>query len=347
MKAPGRRLKILTWHTHGNYLYYLSQLPHDLYVLSKPDRAPGYGGRCGDLPWGDNVIDLPVAKAAQCELDCILFQDDVQYLEDQYAWLSPAQRQLPRIYLEHDPPPSHPTDMVHPVDDPALLLVHVTHFNALMWQSGRTPTAVIEHGVLVPADVRYDGDLARGLVIVNHLARRGRRLGSDVFERVRVQVPLDLIGMGAEEAGGMGEVRHAQLAAFSSRYRFLFNPIRYTSLGLAVIEAMAIGMPVVGLATTEMATVIDNGVNGYVDTNIERLIAHMQCLLHDAPLARRLGEGARATARQRFGIERFCADWNAVLERVCNRALEYKPRNQHNQLDQLDQHNHRKGNPCT
>ena len=315
-----RRLRILTWHTHGNYLYYLSQLPHDLYVLSKPDRPPGYGGRCGELPWGDNVIDLPVAEAAQCELDCILFQDDGQYLEDQFAWLSPAQRRLPRLYLEHDPPQSHPTDMPHPVDDPEMLLVHVTHFNALMWNSGRTPTAVVEHGVLVSPEVRYGGELEHGLVIVNHLARRGRRLGLDVFQQVRERVPLDLIGMGAEEAGGIGEVRHAQLADFSSRYRFLFNPIRYTSLGLAVIEAMTIGMPVVGLATTEMATVIDNGVNGYVDTDIERLIAHMQRLLRDAPLARRLGARAQETALQRFGIERFCTDWDRLLDRACGAA---------------------------
>ncbi len=59
--------------------------------------------------------------------------------------------------------------------------------------------------------------------------------------------------MGAEEAGGLGEVRHVELAAFAARYRFFFNPIRYTSLGLAVIEAMMVGMPIVALATTEMS----------------------------------------------------------------------------------------------
>jgi len=31
-----------------------------------------------------------------------------------------------------------------------VLLVHVTHFNALMWDSGVAPTAVVEHGVLDP-----------------------------------------------------------------------------------------------------------------------------------------------------------------------------------------------------
>lgn len=311
-----KRLRILTWHTHGSYLYYLTQCPHDFYVLSKPDRPPGYSGRWGHIPWGDNVIDLPVAEAKDAQFDCILFQDDHQYLQDQNLYLSEAQRRLPKIYLEHDTPREHPTDMRHPVDDPAVLLVHVTPFNALMWDNGRTPTRVIEHGAIVPKDVAWRGELSRGLVVINNIASRGRRLGGDIFDAARQRVPLDLVGMGAQEAGGIGEIEHAKLPAFAAQYRFLFNPIRYTSLGLAVIEAMMIGMPVVALATTEMATVIENGRSGYADTDVRTLLARMQELLADPALARRLGEGARRTALERFHIDRFVADWDAAFRHV-------------------------------
>lgn len=311
-----RPLKILTWHTHGSYLYYLTQAPHEFYVLSKPGRPPGYGGRFGHLPWGHNVIDMPVGEAASHEFDCILFQDDDHYLKDQYEFLTAAQRALPRIYLEHDTPREHPTDMQHPVDDPNVLLVHVTHFNQLMWHNGRTTTRVIEHGVLEPQGVRYNGHLDRGLVIVNHLARRGRRLGGDIFLDIRQRIPLDLVGMGAEELGGLGEVLHAQLPAFAANYRFLFNPIRYTSLGLAVIEAMMTGVPVVGLATTEVSTVIENGKSGFIDTSVDKLEEQMRKLLRDPGLARQLGENARRTALERFSISRFIADWDHTLREV-------------------------------
>lgn len=310
-----RRLKILTWHTHGSYLYYLTQAPHDFYVLSKPGRPPGYSGRCGHLPWGDNVIDLPVEQAKDIAFDCILFQDDDQYLHDQHLYLSEAQRKLPKIYLEHDTPRAHPTDMRHPVDDPSILLVHVTHFNALMWDNGKTPTRVIEHGVIVP-DVSYRGELERGLVVINNIATRGRRLGGDIFAHVREQVPLDLVGMGTQQAGGLGEVLHAQLPAFAAQYRFFFNPIRYTSLGLAVIEAMMIGMPVVALATTEMATVIDDGMTGYANTDIDALIARMRELLAHPEHARHLGQAVQRYARERFHIERFVADWDRTFRDV-------------------------------
>ncbi len=311
-----RPLRILTWHVHGNYLYYLSQVPHTFYLPVKEGRPEGYGGRLPGMPWPDNLCDVPAGEVKNLDLDVILYQSQKNYLEDQYDILSEDQRRLPRVHLEHDPPREQPTNTRHVVDDPNVLLVHVTHFNDLMWDSGQTPTRVVEHGVMVPPEVRYSGELERGLVVVNGLAGRGRRLGADVVARVREQVPLDLVGMGSEKAGGLGEVPHDRLPAFEARYRFFFNPIRYTSLGLAVCEAMMIGMPIVGLATTEMVTAVENGVSGYVHTDVRYLVERMHELLADPAEARRLGEGARRQARERFRIERFVDDWLDVFRLV-------------------------------
>jgi hypothetical protein len=315
-----RPLRILTWHVHGSYLYYLAHARQEFYLPVKPGRPEGYFGRTPTYPWPGNLHEVPADAVRDQEFDCVLFQSRQNYLQDQYEILTPAQRRLPRIYLEHDPPQEHPTNTQHPVDDSDVLLVHVTAFNDLMWDSGRTPTRVIEHGVAVPDGVHYTGELERGLVVVNNLRRRGRRLGADVFARARRAVPLDLVGMGWEEVAGQGEIRHSQLMAFAARYRFFFNPIRYTSLGLAVCEAMMIGMPVLGLATTEMVTVVENGVSGYVDTNVGRLIERMQELLNDPDEARRLGDGAWRRARERFSIARFARDWDEVFTLVAGRA---------------------------
>jgi len=312
-----RRLRVLIWHVHGSYLYYLSHCPHDFYVPSRPERRGDFVGRWGHFPWGDNVIDVPAESVRDLALDCVIYQRPRQYEEDRLALLSEAQRRLPYIYLQHDPPCGHPTDSRHLVDDPNALLVHVTPFNELMWDGGRTPTRVIDHGVRVPERIRYTGEMQRGLVVVNRLRRRGRRLGADVYDRVRARVPLDLIGMEAEAwEGGLGEVRHDLLPAFAVRYRFFFNPIRYTSLGLAVCEAMMLGMPIVGLATTEMASAVQNGVSGHVHTDVRALVGVMQQLLQDPGEARRLGAGARRYAMERFNIHRFVRDWNAALRDV-------------------------------
>lgn len=311
-----KRLKILIWHVHGAYLYYLAHAPHDFYVLSKPGRPPGYTGKYGHIPWPDNVYDMPVDQLGHSQFDCIVFQTPYQYQIEQYDLLSEHQRALPKIYIEHDPPQQHPTDTVHPVDDPGVLLVHVTHFNRLMWNSGRTPNCVIEHGVVIPPGIHYTGEIPRGIVVINHLQQRGRRLGADIFEEVRQHVLLDLVGMEAEKMGGIGEVIHKDLCAFQSHYRFFFNPIRYTSLGLAVIEAMMVGLPIVGLATTEMVTAIENDVNGYLHTDIAFLKERMNDLIENPLLARKLGEAARKYAQERFNIERFAAEWDKAFRKV-------------------------------
>ncbi|HEX8199293.1 MAG TPA: glycosyltransferase [Isosphaeraceae bacterium] len=315
-----RSSRVLTWHVHGSYLYYLAHAHQEFYLPVKPGRPEGYGGRAGSFPWPANVHEVAAEAVRDIEINIVLFQSRKNYQVDQHEILSEAQRRLPRIYLEHDPPREHPTDTRHPVDDPEVLLVHVTAFNDLMWDSGRTPTRVIEHGVVVPEGVRYTGEIGRGLVVVNGLRGRGRRLGADVFERVRRTVPLDLVGMGSQELGGLGEVPPPELAAFAARYRFFFNPIRYTSLGLAVCEAMTVGLPIIGLATTEMATAVENGVSGYVDTDVRRLEARMHELLADPAEARRLGAGARRRALERFAIGRFARDWDEAIACVAGRA---------------------------
>src|SRR4051812_25572934 len=109
-----RRLRILTWHVHGSYLYYLTQAPHEFYLPSKPERSMGYVGKWGHIPWGDNVHDVPVEQLREMSFDCVLYQHRDHYFKDQYQWLSEEQRRLPRIYLEHEPPQDHPVQMRHP-----------------------------------------------------------------------------------------------------------------------------------------------------------------------------------------------------------------------------------------
>ena len=309
-----QRLKILTWHVHGSYLNTLAQLEQDWYLPVRPGRPEGYGGRAATFAMPSYVREVHAEAVRDLDLDLILYQSPKNYLEDQFEILSPRQRELPRIYLEHNVPRPHATDTRHPVDDPQTLLVHVTHYNCLMWDNGQAPTLVIEHSVALDPALRYQGDLARGLTVVNCMQRRPRIAGLDLFQGARDEIPLDIAGMETEEFGGLGDLPYRQLHTRMARYRFLFSPIRYTSLPLAVIEAMTIGMPVVALATTELPEVIESGRNGYVSCNLNELIEHMRHLLADPDEARRLGDRARETASRRFGLKRFIDDWNNAFE---------------------------------
>jgi glycosyltransferase involved in cell wall biosynthesis len=153
------------------------------------------------------------------------------------AWASPA------VYVEHNAPQGRIAGMRHPMAARGdVVLVHVTHFNELFWDADGTRTRVIEHGIVDPG-LRYGGELPRAVAVINEARRRGRMTGTDLLGRFQ---PLDLFGIGADD---LPQPRlHDELA----RRRAYVHPIRWTSLGLSLLEAMHLGMPVVALGTTEV-----------------------------------------------------------------------------------------------
>jgi len=313
---PADTLRILTWHVHGNYLYALTQVPHEFIIPVCSDGRPGYAPLGNKIPWGRNVRQVRAEDVVNEDIDCVIYQSKGAYEDDAPALLSAAQRALPSLYIEHDPPRPYPVDTPHWFKHDCGILVHVTHYNALNWDAGSMPTRVIEHGVPIAAGVSYSGELERGITVINGLAHRGRRMGADLFEWTRERVPMDLIGMESDALGGLGEVANMDVAATVARYRFFYTPIRYTSLGLALIEAMLAGVPIVGVAATELPTVIVNEHNGFVHTDRELLVEVMRALISDPELARRWGAAGQATARKRFGMARFIADWQSVIAEV-------------------------------
>lgn len=81
-----------------------------------------------------------------------------------------------------------------------------------------------------------------------------------------------------------------------------------------------LGIPVVGLATTEMVTVINNGVSGILHTDVRYLIDKMQQLLEDKELAMQLGQSGQKVVNERFNIARFTADWEETFGEVISRS---------------------------
>lgn len=311
-----QRLKILIWHIHGSYLNALARLDHKWYLPTKPDKPEGYGGRGPTFDLPDNVHEVPAQRVRELDLDLIIYQTPKNHTADAEEILTAGQRGLPSIYLEHNTPKGSPYDERHPIDDPSMLLVHVTQYNRLMWDNGETPTCVIEHSVAINPDAAYDGDIERGITVINGMQRRPRIAGYDIFQRVREEVPVDLAGMETERLGGVGDIPYRDLHRRVARYRFLFSPIRYTSLPLAVIEGLTIGMPVVALATTEIPTVVEDGVHGFISCDVDYLIDRMRFLLAEPEAAHRMGANARRLAAGRFGLDRFERSWNAAFEQA-------------------------------
>ena len=307
-------MRIFMWHVHGSYQTALVQGLNEFLLPVLPDRGPDGRGRAQTWEWPANAIEVTPEQAADEDVDVLVVQRPHE-LELAERWLG---RRPPTIYLEHSSPQGRISEMRHPAADrDDLTVVHVTHFNALFWDTGSTPTRVIEHGVLDPG-YRYTGELARAAVAINEPVRRGRVTGTDLLPRLNGDVPLDLFGMGAEELGGIDDVPQTRLHDELARRRVYLHPVRWTSLGLTLLEAMHLGMPVVALATTEVAEAVPPAA-GVVSNRIESLRRGLRELVQDPDRARECGLCARDAALDGYGIDRFLADWDATLEEVASR----------------------------
>ena len=82
-----------------------------------------------------------------------------------------------------------------------------------------------------------------------------------------------------------------------ARRRVYLHPVRWTSLGLSLIEAMHLGMPVVALDTTEAAEAVPPEA-GVVSNRPEVLRASARAASRTTP--RRPGAWARPPGRRRW-----------------------------------------------
>ncbi|GGW56600.1 glycosyltransferase [Streptomyces xantholiticus] len=319
-------MNILLWHVHGSWTTAFVQGPHTYLVPVTPDRGPDGLGRARTFAWPDSVRETTPEQLRDASVDLVVLQRPHE-AELAERWLGGRRpgRDVPAVYLEHNAPDGGVPGTRHPcADRDDITLVHVTHFNRLFWDSGGTRAEVVEHGIVDPGHL-YSGRLARAAVVVNDPVRRGRHTGTDLLPALARAAPLDVFGMRTEGLAqhlGLSEDRcrtadlpQQELHCAMAERRLYLHPVRWTSLGLSLLEAMHLGMPVVALATTEAVEAVPAGT-GTLSTRPEILAAAAGRYLHEPEAAAEDGARARQAALRRYGLKRFLDDWERLMTEV-------------------------------
>jgi len=320
-------MRVLIWHVHGSWTTSFVQGAHTYLLPVVADRGPDGRGRATTWDWPSRAVELSPDELADAPIDVVVVQRDHE-LELCEKWLGGRRlgRDVPVVWLEHNAPQGRINDMRHPVADrhDVSAIVHVTPTNALFWDNGDKPVHVIEHGIVDPGE-RWTGEHAACGVVVNEPVRRGRVAGTDLLPRFGHVAPVRVFGMDVNRlTASLGDpnwlhVRenlvqddmHGELA----RCRCYVHPYRWTSLGLSLVEAMHMGMPVVSLATTATPDAVPAGC-GVVSNDVDILVDVVRHLCAEWEVAAEMGRAARAAALRRFGLARFLSDWNDVLEEL-------------------------------
>jgi hypothetical protein len=324
-------VNVLLWHVHGSWTTAFVAGAHEYLLPLLPDRGPDGLGRARTWDWPAPVREVPVEQLADEPLDVVLLQRPHEAALVARWTGRRAGRDLAAVYVEHNAPTDHAVRTRHPLADDDLggqvPVVHVTHFNAMAWDCGRVPTRVIEHGV-PDTGYRYTGEHETLAVVVNEPVRRWRVAGTDLLLRLAREIGVDVYGMGmaslAEAAAAQGlqldgrlheNLPQAELHDTMVRHRAYLHPYRWTSLGLALLEAMTAGMPVLALSTTEAPEAVPADA-GLVTNDVDALVSTARRWMHDPDEARERGLAARRAALARYGLKRFLDDWDRLLEEV-------------------------------
>jgi glycosyltransferase involved in cell wall biosynthesis len=319
-------MRILLWHVHGSWTTSFVQGPHEYLLPVTPDRGPDGLGRARTWQWPASVQEVPVEEFGGCDVDLILLQRPHE-IELAERWLGRRPgRDVPAVFVEHNTPlGGHPAvpDSRHPLaDQQDILIAHVTGFNDLFWDCGTARTTVIDHGIVDPGH-RWTGELRRAALVVNDPVRRGRSVGTDLLPALAEAGPLDVFGMRVDQLSGMGGIPAHRLAVHEdlpqdrmhtelARRRVYVHTSRWTSLGLSLLEAMHLGIPVVALAATEVPVAVPADA-GVVTTRRADMVKAVARFLADPELAAESGAAGRRHALDHYGLKRFLSDWDDLL----------------------------------
>ena len=320
-------MRILVWHVHGGWMEAFVRGSHQ-YLLPAGGARDAWGLGRGGRDWPRTAVEVAPEDLAGEEIDLVVLQRPEE-LEacTQLLGRRPG-RDLPAVYLEHNTPRGSVPETRHPLADQSRIpVVHVTRFNRLFWDTGDAPVHVIEHGIPDPGYL-YTGERPHLGVAVNEPVRRGRVTGTDLLPAFAQTAPLEVFGIGTErlpDALGLrgdgsrllirGDLPAARMHAELAGCRAYLHLMRWTSLGLSLLEAMHLGLPVLVLATTEATRAVPPDA-GLVSSDPAELLEAARGFMADPESARACGQAARKAALARYGLDRFLSEWDRLLNSV-------------------------------
>jgi len=325
MPETGDRKNVLVWHVHGAWSESFVAGRHR-YLLPVTPAGGAEGRGLAGRVW-PNAREISAADLCRQDIDVVVLQRPEELdLAARWTRRRPGV-DVPAVFVEHNAPRPHAELSAHPLGERSdIILVHVTDFNRLMWDSGAAPTRVINHGIADPGPL-YTGCIPAAATMINEPVRRGRTVGTDLLTPLSAHAPIDVWGIGSTELTtetatgdsritGRGDVAAPLLWVEVANRRVYLHTARWTSLGLSLIEAMFLGMPVVAVAAT-MAPLVIPGEAGVVSADLTTLGHALEAFVTDHSAAVAAGKAAREYAIAHFGLDRFLHEWDELIEDLC------------------------------
>ncbi len=322
------KLKILTFNWHEPYLCLLSRMNHEFLVV-EPEIAPNHYRKWDQnmRPVPDNVRLISMKQALgnleQGEIDCIIAHNVKDLIEvKDYS--------LPKIMVFHNCLTTEINlgnnkvnreeylQKITPLFE-GVTKIFISEMKKADWEM---QGEVILPGLDVSEYGGYTGNEEKVLRVGNLLKERDLMMGYSFGEKVIKNHPLLTLGMNP----GIPESRISDgfddlLNQFQKSRVYINTTVDGFEDGynLAMLEAMATGMPVV--TSHNKTSPICDGINGFSSNDPDYLNRCIGKLMQDPVLAKDIGEKARKTVAEKFPINKFIQSWSRGVELAINDFL--------------------------
>jgi glycosyltransferase involved in cell wall biosynthesis len=352
---PAKRLRVLTYRWHCGHQFELWKLPHD-FTLARGLTAmcDRWDYRARPLPENARFLDL--AKVRWSDFDaCILhFDENSLAPEKSNGCLAPdwgalfqhlrKEAKLPLVAVCHGTP-QFKGQYDHELKRPDLkieideaerkrlvefmgdaLVVSNSHEAAKEW--GWKRSKVIWHG-FDPSEYPPARRRKKLLTVAERIKTRPHYRGYYLYEQVMKDVEGDILSPDMPNAVRVPEPsRHARsLAEYGQQwfrnyvdllrdYSIFFNPTLRSPMPRSRGEAMLCGLATVNAKNHDVDMFVANGKDGFFASEPGELNEQLKFLVKDERRARAIGEAGRLKAMQVFHIDRYLAEWQALLDEL-------------------------------
>ena len=319
-RKPTEKLNILTFPTHERYESMLSKTGHNFYAY-RAEGIKDWNETYARLPDNYHLLDpeLDINQIPEyIDFDLVLSQN--KFGQFQKAAELASVLHLPLVSLEHTLPMPQwgedTLDQLRNMRGHVNLFISQYSIDAWGWKDEKD-TKVITHGIdtdlFCPKEEKRSDEI---LSVVNDWINRDWCCGFSIWQRTINGLPHKVVG----DTPGLSKpaISTEKLVSDYQNSRIFLNTSTISPVPTALMEAMSCGCAVVSTETCMIPEVIENGVNGFITNDENKMKQYLVDLLNDEDMAKEIGDNARKTIVNRYSAEKFVDKWQHILYTASN-----------------------------
>lgn len=305
---------ILTFATHEAYQTNLKNLPHKFYMATS-DGVKRWDNSYRTIPENHlEISEYTIRNNPHIKFDMVLSQSkfgqfqSMKNIADQFN--------CPHIHIEHvwPMPDMHTNQFESFRSMKADYNLFITQESMNAWGfTSDSKTRVLTHGIDTNLFNNNSANRTKTiLTVVNDYINRGSFLGFGMYQRLTKDLPVTRLG----KTAGFSEAARSiyQLILNYKTAGVFLNTSLYSPIPMSLLEAASCGCPIVTTMNCGIGNLIEDGINGFASNDEAYLREKLIWCLDNPEEAKAIGDKARQTVINKFGIKQHISQWENLLK---------------------------------